>query len=248
MQENLGHELGEGTHVVRVFPSRAQHESVKTDGAFAMVTFNYRAPPRASSFDPDAPLLTYSRPKGCYTAGERILLDFYLTNAELSAERQPRALRPSTTRVEGDITEWAPHWIENLPAVEHTMELSLVDAEGQPCPARSTRPPAPSAWPRAASSRPASAPRTRAATLADRLGRSAEVASGPRMASLLDTVRDLDRLRQIVQVLIRHGFGEVVQRTGLGSLVRQGQGRERGRRTRSPRGSDWSSRISAPRS
>ncbi|HJL14779.1 MAG TPA: AarF/ABC1/UbiB kinase family protein [Sandaracinaceae bacterium LLY-WYZ-13_1] len=39
------------------------------------------------------------------------------------------------------------------------------------------------------------------------------------MASLLDTVRDLGRLRQIVQVLIRHGFGEVVQRTGLGSLV-----------------------------
>ncbi|MFK7986927.1 MAG: ABC1 kinase family protein [Sandaracinaceae bacterium] len=39
------------------------------------------------------------------------------------------------------------------------------------------------------------------------------------MPSLLDTVRDLDRLRQIVQVLIRHGFGEVVQRTGLGTLV-----------------------------
>jgi len=39
------------------------------------------------------------------------------------------------------------------------------------------------------------------------------------MAGILDTVKDLGRLRQIVQVLIRHGFGEVVQRTGLGSLV-----------------------------
>jgi ubiquinone biosynthesis protein len=39
------------------------------------------------------------------------------------------------------------------------------------------------------------------------------------MAGLLDTVKDLDRLRQIVQVLIRHGFGEVVQRVGLGSLA-----------------------------
>jgi ubiquinone biosynthesis protein len=38
--------------------------------------------------------------------------------------------------------------------------------------------------------------------------------------SLLNTVRDLDRLRQIVTVLARHGFGEVVQRTGLGSLVK----------------------------
>ena len=39
------------------------------------------------------------------------------------------------------------------------------------------------------------------------------------MAGLLDTVKDLGRLRQIVQVLIRHGFGEVVQRAGLGGLV-----------------------------
>ena len=38
------------------------------------------------------------------------------------------------------------------------------------------------------------------------------------MASLLSTVRDLDRLRQIVGVLVRHGFGEVVRRTGLGQL------------------------------
>lgn len=39
------------------------------------------------------------------------------------------------------------------------------------------------------------------------------------MPTLFNTVRDLDRLRQIVLVLIRHGFGEVVQRTGLGSLA-----------------------------
>ena len=38
------------------------------------------------------------------------------------------------------------------------------------------------------------------------------------MAGILDTVKDLGRLRQIVQVLIRHGFGELVKRVGLGSL------------------------------
>ena len=37
--------------------------------------------------------------------------------------------------------------------------------------------------------------------------------------TLLSAVRDLDRLRQIVAVLVRHGFGEVVSRTGLGSLA-----------------------------
>ena len=39
------------------------------------------------------------------------------------------------------------------------------------------------------------------------------------MAAILATVRDLDRLRQIVLVFGRHGFGEVVKRTGLGSLL-----------------------------
>ncbi len=39
------------------------------------------------------------------------------------------------------------------------------------------------------------------------------------MAGILDTVKDLGRLRQIVQVLISHGFGEIVQRAGLGGLV-----------------------------
>ena len=38
--------------------------------------------------------------------------------------------------------------------------------------------------------------------------------------SLVSTVRDIDRLRQILVVLARHGFGAVVQRTGLGRLVR----------------------------
>ena len=39
------------------------------------------------------------------------------------------------------------------------------------------------------------------------------------MAFIFDTVRDLGRLREIAAVLARHGFGEFLQRTGLGSLV-----------------------------
>ncbi len=42
--------------------------------------------------------------------------------------------------------------------------------------------------------------------------------------SLVSRVRDIDRLRQILVVLARHGFGEVVQRTGLGRLVRPSDG------------------------
>lgn len=134
VRENLGHELSEGTHVLRVFPSRDHHESVKTDGAFAMVVFHYRSASDHFEFDADAPLLTYSRPKGCNVAGERILLDFYLTHAELSEEGF-RVRYDIDGAITGEITTWAPHWIENLPAMpQHTVQLQLIDAEGQPVP------------------------------------------------------------------------------------------------------------------
>ena len=37
--------------------------------------------------------------------------------------------------------------------------------------------------------------------------------------TLLSAVRDLDRLRQIIAVLVRHGFGEILSRTAFASLV-----------------------------
>lgn len=43
----------------------------------------------------------------------------------------------------------------------------------------------------------------------------------PSVVSLVSTVRDIDRLRQILIVLVRHGFGEVVQRTGLLRFIRR---------------------------
>lgn len=53
------------------------------------------------------------------------------------------------------------------------------------------------------------------------------------MPSLLTTVRDLERLRQIAGVLAVHGFGEVVDRTGLSTLI---PGRKRGDAGRMPAG------------
>jgi ubiquinone biosynthesis protein len=53
------------------------------------------------------------------------------------------------------------------------------------------------------------------------------------MASLITTVRDLERLRQIAGVLAVHGFGEVVDRTGLSTLI---PGRKRDDERRMPIG------------
>lgn len=133
VQENLGHELAEGTHVVRVFPSRGHHESVKTEGAFAMVMFHYRSATEGFELDAAAPLLTYSRPKGCSVSGERLLLDFYVSNAQLSADGY-RVHYSIDDAIEGDIASWVPHWIEGLPNMSHTIELTLIGADGEPVP------------------------------------------------------------------------------------------------------------------
>ena len=45
----------------------------------------------------------------------------------------------------------------------------------------------------------------------------------PAIMSILTAVRDIDRLRQITQVLARHGFGEVVTRLGLSSHAGEDQ-------------------------
>lgn len=132
MQQNLGHGLTEGTHVVRMFPSRGQHESVKDPGAFAMVVFHYRTRTADFGFDPTAPLLTFSRPKGCNPAGQRVLLDFFVTNAQL-AEGGTR-VRWTLDGQTGEITRWVPHFIENLQEGEHSLELTLIGADGSPIP------------------------------------------------------------------------------------------------------------------
>lgn len=129
VKENLNEDLSEGTHLLRVFPSRATHESVKEGTPFAMVVFSYKSKSKDWKFDPKAPLLTYSRPKGCYPEGERVLLDFYLSNVDKLAPDGFK-VHYAVDDVVGDITSWAPHYIENLQSGQHTIHLQLIGADG----------------------------------------------------------------------------------------------------------------------
>src|SRR5690606_7738068 len=131
VQANLGHAIEPGTHLLRTFPSRPNHESVKQGTPFAMAVFHYQSRSELE-FDAAAPLLTYSRPKGCYPAGERILLDFYVSNGEMGeGEGQPQ-VRYSVGQsaqgplARGTLTQWVPYWIENLPPGEHPVHLELL--------------------------------------------------------------------------------------------------------------------------
>ena len=134
MTQYLHHELSEGTHLIRMFPSRAHHESVKSEGAFATLVVHYRSRTEGFAFDPAAPLLTYSRPKGCNVLGSRVLLDFFVSHADLSPEGHRVRYVIDDGAASGDVTSWVPHWIENLPLGTHRIRLSLIGPDGQPVP------------------------------------------------------------------------------------------------------------------
>lgn len=130
--------LAPGMHVLRAFPGRGSHESVKRPGAFAMSVFYVGPRPRGATFDARAPLLTYSRPKGDYfgAQAEHILLDFFLTNIpndRLAADGF-RVRYAVDALLTGELTAWEPHYLDNLPNGEHHIVLDLLGANGQPVP------------------------------------------------------------------------------------------------------------------
>ncbi len=119
----------QGSHVVLAFLSRSYHESVKEPGAW--VLRELRTAGTEPSVDPSAPHLFYSRPKGAYAgpAAERIMVDFYLLNVELSPSGN--RVRLSVEGNEFLIDEWRPFVLEGLPDGEVTLTLELLDAEGE---------------------------------------------------------------------------------------------------------------------
>jgi hypothetical protein len=129
MQKELGHDLAEGTHVLRAFPGRGHHESVKDAGAFDVKVFHFKKKSPDVKLDAKAPLLTFSRPKGCVELGARALLDFFVSNVKLGAA-EARVHYSLDGTVSGDIVGWTPHYIENLPEGEHRIQLTLQDANG----------------------------------------------------------------------------------------------------------------------
>lgn len=131
VEKELKHPLAEGTHVLRVFPGRAHHESVKEAGAFDVRVFHYKSKTADFKFDAKAPLLTYSRPKGCSDAGSRVLLDFYVTNTKLGPT-DSRVHYTVDGNTSGDIVAFTPHYVENLPVGDHTIHITLQDQSGSP--------------------------------------------------------------------------------------------------------------------
>lgn len=127
-EPNFKAELGEGNNVVLSFLSRSYHESIKNSTAYVLK--NFPIGKVENTFDETAPHLFYSRPKGDYTGkdAEKILLDFYLINTELSVEGNRVQVEINGTSFL--IDQWQPYFVEGLKEGENTFRIKLISADG----------------------------------------------------------------------------------------------------------------------
>ncbi len=126
-------ELEPKHYVALAFLSRSYHESVKAESAFTISQFTV-GDAKAAPADFSKPHMFYSRPKGTYKGADakRIMLDFYLVNAELSETGMK--VKATVNGTEFMLSKWAAYVIEGLPMGETTIKLELLDAAGQPVP------------------------------------------------------------------------------------------------------------------
>lgn len=134
-----GQAISDGLHVLVAFPSRANHESVKTKGALAIVPFWVGKKGDAKDDPTKKPMLIYSRPKGDYKGemANHVLIDFYLANATLAEGKEhvkvtvtgPGIQKPLEAKVEKFGT---PLYLDNLQNGSYEVKTELVDASGKP--------------------------------------------------------------------------------------------------------------------
>lgn len=129
--------LDEGAHTLLVFPSRSYHESVKSDGSIDIVNFYVVKEEGEFMLDKSEPTIIYSRPKGKYEGkdAEKIMLDFYLINAELGDEGYKakytiRENKADATEYTITMTEWKPAFVTGLTSGEYIITLELLDKDG----------------------------------------------------------------------------------------------------------------------
>ncbi len=126
--------LQPGMHVIRIFPVRSFNESLKGDGCFAARTFYYKEQKDNPQIDLSGPYLTYNEPQGEYTYNKRspepILLDFYLTNCQLSKDGYKVRVTIDND-VQRTVVSWQPHYIYGLKKGLHRIRLELLDEQNR---------------------------------------------------------------------------------------------------------------------
>jgi len=135
-----GEALTEGQHVLVAFPSRANHESVKTKDALFVQQF-YVGKKGENKTDLKKPMLIYSRPKGEYKGemANHVLIDFMLTNVTLAEGKEHVRVTVSGPGIDKPLTAststFGPPWfLDNLRSGQYTVQLELLDKDDKVVP------------------------------------------------------------------------------------------------------------------
>jgi hypothetical protein len=124
--------LQPGMHVIRTFPVRSYNESVKSDRAFAASVFYTQEKKDNAQIDLSQPYITYNEPQGEYDYDKKnvqpILLDFYITNCELSKDGYKVRLTIDNDNMR-TLTSWQPYYIYGLKKGMHRVRLELLNPQ-----------------------------------------------------------------------------------------------------------------------
>jgi hypothetical protein len=136
LEKAIPFKLEEGAHLIRTFPVRSFNESLKGDRCFLAVPFYFKSKTGGVSLDLTAPYLTYNEPVGQYPFHPTtpILLDFYITNCQLSKDGYK--VRLTIDGNERTLTQWVPYYIYGLTKGTHTIRLELLDPQNKPLSSR----------------------------------------------------------------------------------------------------------------
>jgi hypothetical protein len=124
--------LNEGLHTLRMFPARSYGESLKNENTFQVSYFYVGNRGGGVDTELDKPYLTYNEPSDQLPLKESqpILLDFYITNTELSPDGY-KVLLTVDGKIKRSLSSWQPYYIYGLKKGKHTIRLQLVDPRGQ---------------------------------------------------------------------------------------------------------------------
>jgi hypothetical protein len=135
-----GDAIADGQHILVAFPSRANHESVKTPGALAITEF-WVGKKGDRTQDPNKPMLIYSRPKGEYKGdmANHVLIDFQLANDKLAPGKDHVHITVTGPGIEGekaaDATQFGPpFYLDNLQDGSYSVKLELLGADNKVLP------------------------------------------------------------------------------------------------------------------
>ncbi|OGN64692.1 MAG: hypothetical protein A3E80_00360 [Chlamydiae bacterium RIFCSPHIGHO2_12_FULL_49_9] len=126
----IPYRLSEGLHVVRMFPARSFGEALKGENTFFATYFYVGSQKKNPGLNINGPYLTYNEPSDQLplSAGKPVLLDFYLTNCELSSDgyKVKVTIDGKNRRT---LTSWQPYYIYGLGRGRHKVRLQLIDQD-----------------------------------------------------------------------------------------------------------------------